>query len=75
MARLAALLADAIEAGPAAGADPDDAVHLRAASADRWWRRAALVATVPLNLRSAGGKGDAARTLAVCRGSRRTATT
>jgi hypothetical protein len=36
-------------------------------SKDRWWRRVALVSTVPLNLRSRGGTGDAARTLAVCR--------
>jgi 3-methyladenine DNA glycosylase AlkD len=34
---------------------------------DRWWRRAALVATVPLNNKTRGGHGDAARTLAVCR--------
>jgi 3-methyladenine DNA glycosylase AlkD len=34
-----------------------------AASPDRWWRRAALVSTVPLNVRSRGGTGDAARTL------------
>jgi 3-methyladenine DNA glycosylase AlkD len=45
----------------------DDAVHRWAESTDRWWRRAALVSTVPLNLRAAGGTGDAARTLAVCR--------
>jgi 3-methyladenine DNA glycosylase AlkD len=38
-----------------------------AASSDRWWRRAALVSTVPLNLRAAGGTGDRDRTLAVCR--------
>jgi 3-methyladenine DNA glycosylase AlkD len=40
-----------------------------ASSADRWWRRAALVATVPLNAKSRGatsGTGDATRTLAVC---------
>ena len=36
-------------------------------SKDRWWRRAALVSTVPLNMRSRGGAGDASRTLAVCR--------
>jgi hypothetical protein len=36
-------------------------------SEDRWWRRAALVATVPLNVRAQGGTGDARRTLAVCR--------
>ena len=60
-------------AGPAwqRGLIPDDAVHAWAASADRWWRRAALVATVPLNLRSAGGTGDAARTLACAGGSPR----
>jgi 3-methyladenine DNA glycosylase AlkD len=34
---------------------------------DRWWRRAAIVATVPLNNKARGGQGDAARTLAVCR--------
>ena len=34
---------------------------------DRWWRRTALVSTVPLNLKSRGGKGDSSRTLAVCR--------
>jgi 3-methyladenine DNA glycosylase AlkD len=38
-----------------------------AQSADRWLRRLALVATVPLNSRARGGKGDAARTLRVCR--------
>lgn len=31
-----------------------------------WWRRAAVVATVPLNIKSHGGVGDAARTLMVC---------
>ena len=45
-----------------------DAVILRwARSKDRWWRRAALVGTVPLNSRARGGSGDPARTLAVCR--------
>jgi 3-methyladenine DNA glycosylase AlkD len=40
-----------------------------ASSIDRWWRRAALVATVPLNAKSRGATsatGDAKRTLAVC---------
>jgi 3-methyladenine DNA glycosylase AlkD len=46
---------------------PDGMVHAWAASPDRWWRRAALVSTVPLNLRSAGGSGDTARTLDICR--------
>jgi len=36
-------------------------------SPDRWRRRLALVATVPLNSRARGGAGDAARTLPVCR--------
>ena len=35
-------------------------------SPDRWWRRAALVATVPLNVAAQGGTGDATRTLRVC---------
>ena len=35
-------------------------------SRDRWWRRASLAATVPLNLASRGGSGDAPRTLAAC---------
>ena len=34
---------------------------------DRWWRRAALVSTVPLNNKTRGGNGDPARTLAICR--------
>ncbi|MGD8279007.1 MAG: DNA alkylation repair protein [Gemmatimonadota bacterium] len=37
-----------------------------AGSANRWWRRAALVSTVPLNVRAQGGTGDAERTLGVC---------
>jgi 3-methyladenine DNA glycosylase AlkD len=49
------------------GGIPDVAVHRWAASPDRWWRRAALVSTVPLNLRSRGGTGDAERTLDICR--------
>lgn len=35
-------------------------------SDNRWWRRTAVVSTVPLNLRSRGGTGDAKRTLLVC---------
>jgi 3-methyladenine DNA glycosylase AlkD len=46
----------------------DDAtIHRWAASPDRWWRRAALVSTVALNIRARGGRGDVPRTLAVCR--------
>jgi 3-methyladenine DNA glycosylase AlkD len=45
---------------------PDELVRAWAASPDRWWRRAAVVSTVPLNLRSAGGGGDVMRTLDIC---------
>lgn len=45
----------------------DEEVHRWARSKNRWWRRAALVSTVPLNVRSQGGQGDAKRTLSVCR--------
>lgn len=45
----------------------DEDVHQWARSADRWWRRVALVSTVALNLKTLGGSGDVARTLAVCR--------
>jgi 3-methyladenine DNA glycosylase AlkD len=46
---------------------PDSLIHAWARSQDRWWRRAALVSTVPLNVKAQAGTGDAARTLAVCR--------
>ena len=46
---------------------PDVLIHRWAGSEDRWWRRAALVSTVPLNNKARGGGGDATRTLAVCR--------
>lgn len=36
-------------------------------SKDRWWRRAAIVSTVPLNNKARGGLGDSERTLAICR--------
>jgi 3-methyladenine DNA glycosylase AlkD len=45
----------------------DGVVHRWARSPDRWWRRAALVSTVPLNSRAHGGAGDSRRTLRVCR--------
>ena len=46
----------------------DDGVILKwARSRDKWWRRAALVSTVALNVRSRGGRGDVPRTLKVCR--------
>ena len=55
--------------GPAwrQGSVKDDLILRWARSGDRWWRRAALVSTVALNVRSEGGAGDAARTLRVCR--------
>jgi len=46
---------------------PDSLIHGWARSKDRWWRRAGLVSTVPLNNKARGGRGDAARTLRVCR--------
>jgi 3-methyladenine DNA glycosylase AlkD len=46
----------------------EDSVVLGWAGSDnRWWRRAALVSTVPLNVRAQGGSGDARRTLRICR--------
>jgi 3-methyladenine DNA glycosylase AlkD len=47
----------------------DKEIARLASSRDKWWRRAALVATVPLNAKSRGATsatGDATRTLAVC---------
>ncbi len=46
---------------------PDALIERWAHSPDRWWRRAALVSTVPLNLKARGGHGDTARTLLICR--------
>ena len=46
---------------------PDAEFRRWARSPDRWWRRAAVVSTVPLNNRARGGTGDAARTLWLCR--------
>ncbi|HEY7186367.1 MAG TPA: DNA alkylation repair protein [Vicinamibacterales bacterium] len=48
------------------GCVPDRHVMRWAGSTDRWRRRLALVATVPLNSRARGGQGDTARTLRVC---------
>src|SRR5215468_4580341 len=44
----------------------DKTVMQWARSKDRWWRRAALVSTVPLNVKARGGRGDARRTLRIC---------
>jgi 3-methyladenine DNA glycosylase AlkD len=56
-------------AGPAwlKGQVSDELIRKWAHSEDRWWRRAALVSTVALNMRSRGGGGDVPRTLEVCR--------
>lgn len=35
-------------------------------SENRWWRRLALVSTIPLNMKSRGGKGDPEKTLMLC---------
>ena len=58
-----------ILAGPAwrDGVIGDETIFRWARSPDHWWRRAALVSTVALNVRSHGGTGDAERTLTVCR--------
>ena len=45
---------------------PDKLIHSWARSRNRWWRRAALVSTVPLNSKARGGSGDTPRTLEVC---------
>lgn len=35
-------------------------------SENRWWRRTAVVSTIPLNRVAKGGKGDTKRTLMIC---------
>lgn len=54
-------------AGPAwrQGQISDRVVEEWASSDDRWWRRAAVVSTVALNLKSRGGSGDVSRTLKI----------
>ena len=44
----------------------DETIAGWAKSNNRWWRRAALVSTVPLNVKARGGRGDARRTLRIC---------
>lgn len=55
-------------AGPAwrEGVLRDSDVARWAKSEDRWWRRAALVSTVPLNNTARGGVGDTKKTLKIC---------
>jgi 3-methyladenine DNA glycosylase AlkD len=50
-----------------AGLVTDSKILAWGRSQDRWRRRLALVATVPLNSRARGGTGDARKTLRVCR--------
>jgi 3-methyladenine DNA glycosylase AlkD len=45
---------------------PDSLIKRWARSRDRWWRRAAVVSTVPLNNTTRGGAGDTRRTLLIC---------
>ena len=54
--------------GPAwlAGLVSDGFIHGWTRSEDFWWRRAALVSTVALNVVSKDGHGDTERTLAIC---------
>jgi len=54
--------------GPAwrRGQVSDARIRAWARSRSRWWRRIALVSTVPLNLPSRGGTGDLPRTLRIC---------
>jgi len=42
-------------------------IQLWAQSPDRWWRRAALASTVPLNNKTRGGAADDRRTLVICK--------
>lgn len=48
------------------GQIPATLIRQWAHSPNRWWRRVALVSTVPLNNKARGGVGDARRTLAIC---------
>jgi len=54
--------------GPAwrEGQIDDQTIIEWARAENHWWRRAALVSTVPLNVKARGGNGDIKRTLRVC---------
>lgn len=56
-------------AGPAwrEGQVPTTLIECWARSQDRWRRRAALASTVALNVPARGGRGDARKTLRICR--------
>ncbi|HJX91778.1 MAG TPA: DNA alkylation repair protein [Pyrinomonadaceae bacterium] len=45
---------------------PESLITKWARSKDRWWRRAAVVSTVPLNNSARGGSGDVRRTIRIC---------
>jgi len=45
---------------------PDSQIFSWLKSENVWLRRVAVVCTIPLNLKSKGGKGDAKRTLMIC---------
>jgi 3-methyladenine DNA glycosylase AlkD len=45
----------------------DSLIRRWASSNNRWWRRTAVVSTVPLNNKARGGKGDTTRTLKICK--------
>lgn len=55
-------------AGPAwrEGQLSDATIKRWARSKDRWWRRLAVVSTVPLNNKTRGGTGDSTRTIMIC---------
>lgn len=44
----------------------DDYILTLSASENRWLKRCSVVATIPLNLKARGGKGDVKRTLMMC---------
>ena len=46
---------------------PDSLIARWARSKNRWWRRAGVVSTVPLNNKARGGEGDPLRTLQICK--------
>ena len=49
-----------------AGQLSDSTMRRWSSAKDRWWRRTALVSTVPLNRIKKGASGDTERTLAMC---------